>query len=65
MQVVIYYTTLIRGEFGHEEYDTNIMFNVNAENETDAKKKAIKRLKTMEDKKEVFIFKINKMEVKE
>lgn len=65
MRVVIYYTTLIRGKFGHEEYDTNILINVNAENETDAKKKAIKRLKTKEDKKEVFVFKINKVEVEE
>ena len=63
MQVIIYYTTLISGKFGHEEYATNIRFDVNAENETDAKKKAIKRLKTMEDKKEVFVFKINKVEV--
>jgi hypothetical protein len=63
MQVIIYYTTLIRGEFGHEEYDTNIRFDVNADDETDAKKKAIKRLKTMEDNKKIFIFKINKVEV--
>ena len=49
MQVIIHYTTLIRGEFGREEYDTNIRFDVNSDNETDAKKKAIKRLKTMED----------------
>ena len=65
MQVIIHYTTLIRGEFGREEYDTNIRFDVNADDETDAKKKAIKRLKTKEDKKEVFVFKINKVEVEE
>jgi len=63
MQVIIYYTTLISGKFGHEEYATNIRFDIDTDDEISAKKKAIKRLKTMEDKKEVFVFKINKVEV--
>ena len=66
MRVVIYYTTLVCDNNFHDaEYETNITFDIDTEDEIDAKKKAIKRLKTMEDKKEVFVFKINKVEVEE
>lgn len=64
MRVVIYYTTLAcDNNCDHVEYETNIVFDIDTDNETDAKKKAIKRLKTMEDNKKIFIFKINKVEV--